>query len=85
MATDRDAPAPPGTAEPRADFGETLRGVRRRAGLTQAALGARAGLSRQYVARIETGQINPTLATITAIARAPGTAAGDLLGRSGPP
>ena len=66
--------------EPRTRFGETLRAARRDAGLTQAALAVRAGLSQQYVARIEAGQINPTLVTIAAIARALGTDMGDLLG-----
>jgi transcriptional regulator with XRE-family HTH domain len=65
--------------EPRTRLGETLRAARRDAGLTQAALAAQAGLTQQYVARIEAGQINPTLVTIAAIARALGTNMSDLL------
>ena len=80
--SDRGGPARPGPApsEPRIRFGETLREARRRAGLTQTALAVLAGLTQQYVARIEAGQINPTLATIAAIARALGMSMSDLLG-----
>jgi transcriptional regulator with XRE-family HTH domain len=66
--------------EPRIRFDETLREARRRAGLTQTALAVLAGLTQQYVARIEAGQINPTLATIAVIARALGMSMSDLLG-----
>jgi predicted transcriptional regulator len=48
--------------------------------LTQTALAVLAGLTQQYVARIEAGQINPTLATIAVIARALGMSMSDLLG-----
>jgi predicted transcriptional regulator len=37
--------------------------------LTQAALADQAGLTQQYVAKIEAGQINPTLATMVTVAR----------------
>jgi predicted transcriptional regulator len=43
-------------------------------------LAAQAGLTQQHVARIEAGQINPTLTTIAAIARALGMSVSDLLG-----
>lgn len=83
MIADRETPArpEPEAEEPRARFGETLRD----AGLTQAALAALAGLRQQYVARIEAGQINPTLVTIAALARALGTEMSDLLGHSDTP
>jgi predicted transcriptional regulator len=38
-----------------------------------------AGLSQQYVARIEAGQINPTLATMASVARVLGVDVGELL------
>jgi transcriptional regulator with XRE-family HTH domain len=85
MAAERDIPARTArdAEEPRTRFGETPRAARRDAGLTQAALAAHAGLTQQYVARIEAGQINPTLVTIAAIARALGASMSDLLDRPG--
>jgi DNA-binding XRE family transcriptional regulator len=63
-------------------FGERLREARHKAGLTEAALAEAAGLTQQYVAKIEAGQINPT---IVAVARAFGTEIGDTLRLAGPP
>ena len=49
-----------------------LRTARRRAGLTQAQLGERAGLSQTDVARLERAGANPTAATLERLLRATG-------------
>ena len=48
----------------------TLRRARRQRGLSQQSLAERAGLTREYLARLETGQHNPSVATIQKLARA---------------
>jgi transcriptional regulator with XRE-family HTH domain len=50
--------------------GQAVRRWRRRRGLTQEQLAARAGLSRPFVARVETGRQLPALPTLAKIARA---------------
>ena len=81
--------APSGTAgdgsELRAHFGKTVQQARQRAGLTQAGLADLAGLTQQYIARIEAGQINPTLATMVAVARVFQLDVGAMLRQAGPP
>jgi uncharacterized protein len=49
-----------------------LRTARRHAGLTQAQLGERAGLSQAEVARLERAGSNPTAATLERLLRATG-------------
>jgi transcriptional regulator with XRE-family HTH domain len=49
-----------------------LRSARRRANLTQAQLGERAGLSQAEVARLERAGSNPTAATLERLLRATG-------------
>jgi transcriptional regulator with XRE-family HTH domain len=49
-----------------------LRSARRRADLTQAQLGERAGLSQAEVARLERAGSNPTAATLERLLRATG-------------
>jgi uncharacterized protein len=49
-----------------------LRSARRRAGLTQAQLGERAGLSQAEVARLERAGSNPTAVTLERLLRATG-------------
>jgi transcriptional regulator with XRE-family HTH domain len=66
-------------------FGERLREARHKAGLTRAALAESAGLTPRHVAKIEAGQINPTLATMAAVARLLGTEIGDMLCQAEPP
>ena len=46
---------------------EELRALRRRAGLTQAELAKRAGVSQSLIARIEAGTVNPRLSTLIKI------------------
>ena len=50
----------------------TLRRLRTKRGLSQQGLAENAGLSREYVARLETGQHNPSLATLQKLAKALG-------------
>lgn len=89
MPSERDVTQPSQTDGSRPHlqtrFGERLREARQKAKLTQAALAESAGLTQQYVAKIETGRINPTLATMAAVARVLGTEIGDMLRLAGPP
>jgi transcriptional regulator with XRE-family HTH domain len=89
MTSERDVTQPSQVDGSRPDlqtrFGERLREARQKAKLTQAALAESAGLTQQYVAKIEAGQINPTLATMAAVARVLGTEIGDMLCLAGPP
>jgi DNA-binding XRE family transcriptional regulator len=50
-------------------FGQNLRAARIKAGLTQAQLAERTGLTQQYVSWVEAGRANITLATMTTLAR----------------
>lgn len=56
-----------------ADLGRLLRGRRTAAGRTIASVAADAGLSVPYIANLENGRGNPTLAAIAAVAGALGT------------
>ncbi len=47
-----------------------LRQLRADRGITQEALAKKAGLSRVYIARLELGQQDPTLGTLTKLAKA---------------
>jgi transcriptional regulator with XRE-family HTH domain len=53
---------------PQRNFGQRVRELRRAAGLTQEDLADRCGLFRTYMSRVETGQANPTLSMIHALA-----------------
>lgn len=53
---------------PQRAFGARIRELRLAAGMTQDDLSERCGLFRTYVSRIETGQANPTLTMIHALA-----------------
>jgi transcriptional regulator with XRE-family HTH domain len=89
MSSERDVTQPSQTDGSRRHlqtrFGERLRETRHKAGLTQAALAEAAGLTQQYVAKIEAGQINPTLATMAAVACVLGTEIGLMLRQADPP
>jgi predicted transcriptional regulator len=84
MAAERAAPECASKQQPglRVHFGTTLRRARGEAGLTQTALADLAGTSQQYIAKIEAGQINPTLATMESIALALHLDVGNMLMRS---
>ena len=49
-------------------FGENLKKVRNREGLSQEALALKVGISSSSIARIETGKINTTISTAMHIA-----------------
>jgi transcriptional regulator with XRE-family HTH domain len=61
-------------------MGKTVRQLRLAKGLSQAELAKRAGLSREYVNKIEAGKYDPPLSTINAIAEALGVTARRLMG-----
>ena len=50
-------------------FGRRLRALREGAGLSQAALARKAGISREYVNKLEGGQYDPTLGTVQRLAK----------------
>jgi transcriptional regulator with XRE-family HTH domain len=60
-------------------IGTQLRAARQRALLTQAELGARAGLQPLTISRIETDKVEPRYSTIRKIAKALGVDPGELL------
>jgi transcriptional regulator with XRE-family HTH domain len=60
-------------------IGTQLRAARERALLTQAELGARAGLQPLTISRIETDKVEPRYTTIRKIAKALGVDPGELL------
>ncbi|MEU5667076.1 helix-turn-helix domain-containing protein [Streptomyces longwoodensis] len=59
-----------------------LRDLRRRAGLTLEAAARSAGLSPAHLSRLETGQRQPSLPMLLALARIYGTTVAELLGES---
>jgi transcriptional regulator with XRE-family HTH domain len=67
------------SASPQLPFGAALRRVRLAAGLSQEKLGLEAGVQRNFISLIETGQNQPTLATIVKLARALGLKASELV------
>jgi transcriptional regulator with XRE-family HTH domain len=56
-----------------------LRKLRKAKKMSQAMLAERAGLSREYVNKIEAGRYDPPLSTISALAKALGVKVGRLL------
>jgi transcriptional regulator with XRE-family HTH domain len=66
-----------------AGFGEHLRGLRKRAGLSQRELAQQAGIDFTYLSKIENGRVDPPgEATMRALARALGADEEDLLARA---
>jgi len=53
-------------------FGRKLKALRERRGVSQAELAERAGLSREYVNKLEAGKYDPTLGTLGCLAKALG-------------
>jgi transcriptional regulator with XRE-family HTH domain len=66
------------TPTPR-QMGMALRRIRKAKGMSQAVLADRAGLSREYINKIEAGRYDPPLSTITALAKALSVKVGRLL------
>ena len=60
-------------------FGAVLRRLRRAAGMSQEQLGLEAGVQRNFISLIETGQNQPTIGTISRLARALGMKASQLV------
>jgi len=56
-----------------------LKALRERRGLTQEQLSEKSGVSRTYLARLETGRQDPTLSTLEKLAKALGVKVGRLL------
>jgi uncharacterized protein len=54
------------------DAGSWVRELRRRHGLSQTALAARAGTSQQALSRIESGSVSPSIETLARLAAAVG-------------
>jgi transcriptional regulator with XRE-family HTH domain len=50
-------------------FGKKLRTLREDAGMSQAALAKQAGITREYLNRLEAGQHDPTLGLVQRLAR----------------
>ena len=55
---------------PKKTFIARLKALRTKRGLTQTALAKQAGISREYLVRLEIGQQDPTLGTMTKLAKA---------------
>ena len=56
-----------------------LKALRDRKGLTQVQLAEKSGVSRTYLARLESGRQDPTLSTLEKLAKALGVKVGRLL------
>jgi XRE family aerobic/anaerobic benzoate catabolism transcriptional regulator len=63
-----------------AAFGERVRAMRARRGLTRKALASGAGVSSRYIISLEFGRANPSLGVIEQVARALGTSVAELTG-----
>jgi transcriptional regulator with XRE-family HTH domain len=59
-------------------FGQRLRQIRKRKGISQEKLATLAGLDRTYISKIERGERNVSLETICNLARALGCESSDL-------
>jgi transcriptional regulator with XRE-family HTH domain len=53
-------------------FGKKLKALREERSLSQASLGKQAGLTREYINKLEAGQHDPTLGALQRIAKALG-------------
>jgi DNA-binding XRE family transcriptional regulator len=61
-------PRGPQALTPHRGLGKAIRSLREEAGMTQATLAERAGISASWISRVEHGQVDPTWATIVQIA-----------------
>jgi transcriptional regulator with XRE-family HTH domain len=87
MSSPETEPAPPGgdpagPEEVLPAVAPQLRALRRRASLTLEAAARTAGLSPAHLSRLETGQRQPSLPVLLALARIYGTTVSDLLGET---
>ena len=67
------------SAELQAAFGRSVKTARQKAGLTQTGLAEQSGISRVDISRIESGQINVTLRTMSKLAAAFGLRVPEML------
>jgi transcriptional regulator with XRE-family HTH domain len=67
------------TVSPPKRVSMNLRKLRRKRRMSQAALATNAGVSREYVARLETGHHDPSLSTLQKLAKALGVPVASLL------
>ncbi|WP_037864076.1 helix-turn-helix domain-containing protein [Streptomyces sp. NRRL S-340] len=81
MSTPESGP-PAGQAENLPAVAPQLRALRRRASLTLEAAAGAAGLSPAHLSRLETGQRQPSLPMLLALARIYGTTVSELLGET---
>lgn len=77
-----DAVPPAGQGDDLPAVAPQLRALRRRAGLTLEAAAGSAGLSPAHLSRLETGQRQPSLPMLLALARIYGTTVSELLGET---
>lgn len=66
-------------ASPETVFGRVLRRIRRERDISQEALAALAGLTRNHMSELERGRREPRLGTLVRVADALGMGVGDLL------
>ena len=69
------------SAELQAIFGRSVRSQRIRAGWTQAELSKRSGIAQEELSRIENGQVNLTIRTMSRLAQVLDGAVAEMLGR----
>jgi transcriptional regulator with XRE-family HTH domain len=67
------------TRAARRQLGMKVRALRDRRAMTQEVLAKKAGISRGYLARVETGRHEPTLTTLRKLAKALGVPVSELL------
>lgn len=60
-------------------LGNNLKRIRIAKGISQGEIGRILGVDKGFVSNIENGKTNPTLATITKIAKAVGVSVGELM------
>jgi len=60
-------------------LGKNLKRIRTRKGITQGDIVRTLGIDRGFVSNIENGKANPTLGTITKLAKAIGVSVGELM------
>ena len=61
-------------------MGQQIKRLRERRGLSQAALAARAKITREYVNKLEAGRYDPTVGVLQRLAKALGVNVTELLG-----
>ncbi|MFD3312782.1 helix-turn-helix domain-containing protein [Streptomyces sp. NPDC058694] len=76
------SPSEPGAADELPAVAPQLRALRRRASLTLESAARTAGLSPAHLSRLETGQRQPSLPMLLALARIYGTTVSELLGET---